>query len=185
MMNLQGAPQRLLLPCRDVDAKNQALDTVCARLHQLKQGFGLLALRGALLSNINVAENLWLSVNWHRQHTADSILLGLQQRFVSLGYDEHASERLLKARPAHLSATDLRAVLLVRALLMEPKILLADNDWFAGVLFADRDLMQRAEPLITHCHWWVFSDDIGAPTHEVDWTSCELSVFLNELNNES
>jgi ABC-type histidine transport system ATPase subunit len=185
MMDLHGASQRLLLHCRDAEAKNQALDAVCARLHQLKRGFGLLALRGALLSNINVAENLWLSVNWHRQQAADSILLTLQQRLSSLGYDEQASERLLKARPAHLSATDLRAALLVRALIMEPSILLADNDWFAGVLFADRDLMQRAEPLIAHCHWWVFSDDVGAPTSEIDWISCELSAFLNELQNES
>ncbi len=185
MMDLQAAPQRLLVHCRDLDAKNQALDAVCARLHQLKQGFGLLALRGALLSNINVAENLWLCANWHRQQAADSILLVLQQYLAGLGYDEQASARLLQARPAHLSATDLRAVLLVRALLMEPSILLVDNDWFAGALFADRDLMQRAEPLIAHCHWWVFSDDLGAPTHEVDWTSCELLAFLNELQNES
>ncbi|MFC7421853.1 hypothetical protein ACFQNF_18490 [Iodobacter arcticus] len=176
--------QRLLLHCSDAAQKNQALDTVCALLHQRGQVFGLLALRGALLSNINVAENLWLGMNWHRQQSAEAILPVLQQQLVRLGFDEHRGARLLNARPAQLNATDLRAVLLLRALLMEPAILLADNDWFTGVLYADRDLMQRAEPLIAHCHWWVFSDDLGDPTREVDWVPCDLLTLLNELNNE-
>jgi ABC-type uncharacterized transport system YnjBCD ATPase subunit len=180
-----SAAQRLLLHFRDAEEKNQALDAVCALLHQRSQAFGLLALRGALLSNINVAENLWLCANWHRQQSAEAVLPILQQQLARLGLDEQRGARLLKARPAQLNSTDLRAVLLLRALLMEARILLADNDWFMGVLYADRDLMQRAEPLIAHCHWWVFSDDLGEPTPEVDWVHCDLAALLNELNNES
>ncbi|STQ91048.1 hypothetical protein [Iodobacter fluviatilis] len=176
--------RRLLLACRDAEEKNQALDTVCAFLHQRKQPFGLLALRGALLSNINVAENLWLCANWHRQQSAEAVLPVLQQQLAKLGYEHANGARILAARPAQLSATDLRAVILARALLMEPAIMLADNDWFAGVLHADRDLMQRAGPLIAHCHWWVLSDDQGEPVSDVDWQRCDLSMLLNEFKNE-
>ncbi|NHQ88581.1 hypothetical protein HA050_21005 [Iodobacter sp. HSC-16F04] len=176
--------QRLLLACRDAEEKNQAIDTVCAFLHQRKQPFGLLVLRGALLSNINVAENLWLCVNWHRQQSAGDVLPVLQQQLARLGYEHAHAARLLAARPAQLNTTDLRAVILLRALLMEPVVLLVDNDWFAGVLYADRDLMQRAEPLIAHCHWWVLSDDQGEPVPNVDWQRCDLSMLLNEFKNE-
>jgi ABC-type uncharacterized transport system ATPase subunit len=176
---MSNAPQRLLLLCKNSKERNLALDQACYLLRKyLKHPWGLLALNGGLLSNINVLENLWLIPSWHNSQSSAEILTNLQSILSQLNINEQNAAELLAARPANLSSTETRTALLLRALLLKPEVLLIDHDWFLGLKQADRDLYQHALPLLAHCDWWVFSDDIEAPSSDAVWSTQDALIFL-------
>ncbi|WP_293931035.1 hypothetical protein [Iodobacter sp.] len=178
---MSNAPQRLLLLCKHSGERNLALDQACYLLRKyLKRPWGLLALSGGLLSNINVLENLWLIPSWQNNQSSTEILTNLQSILSQLNINEQNAAKLLVARPANLSNTETRVALLLRALLLSPEILLIDHDWFLGLKQVDRDLYQRALPLLAHCDWWVFSDDIEAPSNDAAWSTQDALTFLAE-----
>ena len=174
--------QRLLLQCENEQAEHTAIDALCRWLRRHTEAhFGLLMLRGALISNINVAENLWLMCSWHSAHKPAILLAELRKHLAALAIADDEAEELLCKRPSDLSLHEIRITLLLRSLMITPQVLIFESDWFAGHGHADRELMRLATPLLAHCHWWVVTDDADVPQTGMDWTAYDIHFFLNEL----
>jgi predicted ABC-type transport system involved in lysophospholipase L1 biosynthesis ATPase subunit len=84
---------------------------------------------GGLLSNLRVLENLLLPASYHYNGNAAE----LEQRAVGLlsdfGLDEAATRVLAAKMPSHLSHGERLLAAFVRAVLMEPRVMVYDSLW--------------------------------------------------------
>lgn len=157
------------LICHDPEDKESCLDYCCALAHSRQQRLSLLSLYGPLISNINIAENLWLSIDWHQRIATETLLEKVRDLFETLGYVPAVIDAILSARPSALEPHDLRAVLLVRAGLLKPDIVVIDGDWFHGTQSSDRQLFQRAQLSFNSAAWLVVSEAEEIPLPDEAW----------------
>lgn len=112
----------------------------------------------ALISNITVFENLWTPLAWRYgcsparlRSTLSELLDHVAPELCFSTYDLHS---LLPKRPNELSLVQRCSVILIRALLLQPKLILLSPEWLADLLAAEMnspllDLMNSSFPQAT------------------------------------
>jgi len=103
---------------------------------------------GGLISNLKAWENLVLPAWYHRGRAAPDVEGEVVTLFRRLGYDEAALRARMGRLPDQLTLHDKRAVALVRAMLMEPEVLIYDFI-FAGL---ERDAAEHMMQLTREFH---------------------------------
>lgn len=127
-----------------------------ANLHALReterlaqfQRIGVVPEDGGLVSNLKAWENLMLPVWYHHETAAREVERDVLKIFSKLGQDEDGLRRWLGRLPDQLSLPEKRSVALVRAMLMQPDILIYDSI-FTGL---ERDTAQRLMGLTREYH---------------------------------
>jgi len=90
---------------------------------------------GGLFANFNVWENIWTPVTYHRPDAAAGLVELVRAAFEELGLEAH---RVAALRPEELSEPDRRLVAFVRAVALEPELVVIDS------LFDDLDARDSA-----------------------------------------
>lgn len=106
---------------------------------QLFRRIGVVPEDGGMISNLKAWENLLLPAWYHRGITAREAERDVVTIFRQLGLDEADLKKRMGRLPDQLTLYEKRAVALVRAMLMEPDILIYDFI-FAGL---DREAARR------------------------------------------
>lgn len=112
------------------------------------QRIGVVPEDGGLISNLKAWENLMLPAWYHHGTTARAAEQKVVELFGKLGQDEDGLRRWMGQLPDGLSLHEKRAVALVRAMLMQPDVLIYDS-LFAGL---ERDATQRLMDLTREFH---------------------------------
>jgi ABC-type lipoprotein export system ATPase subunit len=82
---------------------------------------------GGLLANLRVADNLLLPLRWLRNADTSGALIRAQRWMMELGIDPARCAALGDAMPEALTVFETRAVAWVRALLLNPEVLVLDR----------------------------------------------------------
>lgn len=102
--------------------------------------------RGVLISNLRVWENLALPAWYHHDEGPGQLEPALRELLLPLGWDNERLHGFLESLPQVLSAADRRVAQLLRCLLAEPALVLADADWW-------RQLAQKGDlATLFECH---------------------------------
>lgn len=144
-------------------------DGVCLQLQQSGTPFALLQVHAALISNINVRENLLLMSTWSTAQDAAQSMAQLSDLVAGWGLSHDLVDRLLLRRPAQLTDSELRLAVLLRAALVQPQVLVLLPDWF-GHPPTDDDpwwLLQRQH--FAHCAWCFVCDQKGVEPVSENW----------------
>ncbi len=164
--------QRLCFIAHDDDEADALLDAACLS----QANAALIHSHGALINNISVAENLLLVSCWHKRQAIDPLLQRAQSILQQwLPTDHHCQGWLLK-RPAELLEEQRRLIVLLRAALSEPELLLIAHDWFnVRGKSKDRSAVVLREHF-TLCRWWWFCTETESATHE-NWHTITRDVW--------
>lgn len=155
--------RRIWVDCSGFQSSDH-LDRVCQIL--LKRGFGVVVLDdcpGALISNISILENLWLPQAWCRHTSSAHFRLGLSKLddviAPMLPQSWPALTDLLLLRPGQLSSQQRSLVVLLRAVLMEPELVLLSSDWISGLVDSfGHTLMEMMHLLLSRPSWLAFDE---------------------------
>jgi predicted ABC-type transport system involved in lysophospholipase L1 biosynthesis ATPase subunit len=109
---------------------------------------GVVPAHGGLISNLKAWENLLLPAWYHRGLTAEQAERPVAEILDQLGPGEAGLKQRMGELPGQLSLYERRVVALVRAMLMEPDILIYDFT-FTGL---ERDAAQRLMKLTGEFH---------------------------------
>jgi phospholipid/cholesterol/gamma-HCH transport system ATP-binding protein len=112
------------------------------------QRVGVVPEYGGLISNLKAWENLVLPAWYHRGRAAPDLEREVVTLFGRLGIDEAGLRARMGRLPDQLTLQDRRAVALVRAMLLEPEVLIYDFV-FAGL---ERDAAERMMRLAREFH---------------------------------
>lgn len=160
---------RLLLAGHEAVSSVAITDAVCGQLHQSASPFALLQVHAALISNINVRENLLLTSTWSLVRDAAQTSKQLEAMVADWGLSRDTMDRLLQRRPAQLTDNELRLVVLMRAALVQPRVLLLLPDWF-GHPPSDEEpwwVLQRQH--FGQCAWCFVCDQRGVEPLSENW----------------
>ncbi len=144
VMTGASAPQsgRVDLARRDVLALTEQ-----QRLEWLQQ-VGTVPHDGGLISNLKAWENIVLPVWYHRGTAAAEIEKTVVTIFQTLGLEDEVLRHLMRRLPDQLSVTERRWVAMVRAMIMEPPIMIYDAP-FTGV---EREAATRMLKVLLEFH---------------------------------
>lgn len=168
-----AAGARWHICCQNDEHKQRTLDRI-SRLSQA-QGYlcALLTPTGSLVSNIDIAENLWLSVCWHKPSRRAEVLPLARTLLAEFGLSADAIDQLLQARPAALSDEEKGAVVLVRAgvmhALLGSVVLLCEEDWFSSAQNDERSQFATAQRWLAPMPWLLVSDRYACQKPEAGW----------------
>lgn len=115
-----------------------ALDT--AALNRLRSRMGVISPESVLISNLKVIENVALPVMYHTKASFDSVMEKASGLLDSVGYTEDPW-----ALPGHLPLDLRKAVMVARALAMEPRIIITE-DLAEGL--TDKELADLTELIV-------------------------------------
>lgn len=169
-----AAAQHHALLCRDESEREPWLDRICLLLQQQAIRYGLLHQQGALISNLSALDNVLLPSGWRQLQTPAQQHVNMCHWFAALGYPSETSLQWLRKRPNQLSSEQLRAAIMVRALLAEPTVLLCDELWFVEQNRGELALLQRAEDLWPTCCWLLVYADAVPILPGRSWQQHEL-----------
>ncbi len=93
-------------------------------LKPLRRKMAFVFERKGILSNLSISENLLLPLNYHFPDTSK---VEKQNRIEALFNHFGLDKKILQARPARLHPQTLKMILLIRAFIMEPEIILYDK----------------------------------------------------------
>jgi hypothetical protein len=182
-----AAGQRLALHCRDEDQREHWLDTLCNDLHAQHQRVAVLSLHGALIGNLSAHDNILLPASWRQRDSDSELQQRLGSALLQLGYGDALTDTAaailpswLQRRPAQLSSEQVRVTVLARALLLEPQVLLCDEQWFVEQNPIELALLQRAETFWAAQAWLLLHVDAATALPGQAWQQHELSEWLME-----
>ncbi|MGZ3253678.1 MAG: hypothetical protein ACXU7D_05165 [Burkholderiaceae bacterium] len=84
---------------------------------------------GGLISNLRVGENMILPAVYHFDTLPEKLETGIVSILAELGYDNIAATALLAKLPADLTVFERRLVSFVRAVILEPAVIVYDSLW--------------------------------------------------------
>lgn len=151
-MSVAAPCRRLRLPC-SADAVPAELDHLCGWLRRQAVPYGYLSLQAPLIANLTLLENLWLPHAWRSGCSRQAVLRRLEALApgVDLG---------LQRRPATLAAEEVERLVVLRAALGRPRVVVVDPGWSSwdgvvGLLEAATWWMPAAEldPLLQAQGW--------------------------------
>jgi ABC-type transporter Mla maintaining outer membrane lipid asymmetry ATPase subunit MlaF len=93
-------------------------------LKEVRKNLAFVFERKGILSNLSISENLLLPLNFHYPDTTDE---EKQNRIDKLFDHFGIHKKILSERPARLHPQTLKMILLIRAFIMKPEIILYDN----------------------------------------------------------
>lgn len=134
---------RVLIDCGNASCAD-AMDNLVklCRMHQI--GVSVLDSRASsLISNISVFENLWIQSAWHngcspvRLRTILSELLDLVTPELFDAQEELYG--LLHKRPSELSPYQRCSVVLLRAMLIKPRLVVISSEWLADLMGSEKN----------------------------------------------
>ena len=114
-----------------------------ARMHQISVSV-LDSNSASLISNISVFENLWIQSAWMdgcspiRLRSILSELLGRVNP--ELGYCQQSLACLLNKRPSELSVDQRCSIVLIRAMLAKPRLVLLKSEWLVSMLVFEQNV---------------------------------------------
>lgn len=97
---------------------------------------------GGLISNLKVWENIVLPALYHRVAGLDELQKQAERIFGALGFEGKALKVLMGRLPGPLSSYEKKIISLVRAMLMEPEIIIYDS-LFDGLGAEPRERLRR------------------------------------------
>lgn len=177
-----AAGHRQVLHCADLPQREQLIDQLCQQLQAKQQRYALLLGHGALISNLSTIDNVLLAAAWQPHCNMQALLQRMHEHLATLGFASAASQQWLSKRPSQLSAEQTRAAVMVRALLLEPTVLVCDESWFVDLGRNEMQLLARAEPLWQQCSWLVVGTGAVENLPAADWHHVELPSLHNELS---
>jgi ABC-type nitrate/sulfonate/bicarbonate transport system ATPase subunit len=178
-----GAGLHHALLCHDESQREEWLDRICQQLQQQSIRYGLLHQQGALISNLSALDNVLLPSAWQRQLSPTLLQENMCQWFRALGYPDEQAIAWLRKRPNQLTSEQLRAAIIVRALLAAPTVLLCDELWFVEQNRAELALLQRAEALWPRCCWLLVYADAVPILPERYWQQHELPSLMETVTS--
>jgi phospholipid/cholesterol/gamma-HCH transport system ATP-binding protein len=93
----------------------------------LLRRIGFVPVRGGIVSNLKVWENILLPVGYHRGLRSAEVEPKVVQIYETLGFTGQSLDRYMSRPGGTLSVYEMRIVCLVRALLMEPEVMVYDS----------------------------------------------------------
>ncbi|WP_028451183.1 hypothetical protein [Chitinilyticum aquatile] len=116
------------------ESVEQHIDRLAA--HWRKQSGGYVSVqegRAVLISNLRIWENLALPAWYHLGQDPAQLEPHLLRMLEPLGWDDERIQNFVASLPQALSAADRRLAQLMRGLLANPLLLMADADWWRQV----------------------------------------------------
>ena len=154
----------------------QAASRICRQLRAGQQAYAVLQTDAAFLSNLNMAQNLVLPCSWRQPQSAAQILQQAAQHFQAWQPDGPALSALLPLRPYELSETSRRWLVLLQAVLCQPRVLLLLPDWFAELPLADAPWWQLQQRVFASQQWLYLASRPATLTPAVAWLNGQLGA---------
>ena len=180
LLPLQQLPQgsRWLYRGQNLVEKESVIDQLCAHANAEQLSYGLLSLKGALVSHLSLAENIWLPIGWRLPRRLGSVAHRARELLQCLGYNSDRASELLQSRYRDLTPLEAQAGILIRALILEPHLLIFDADWFARAQQQQQQPWQQTMAQLNGAAWIVVADAEQPLPSGNQWTSIAPGALL-------
>jgi len=177
------ASQRIWVDCSGANPTDE-LDRVCRIF--LRQGLCVAVLDdcpGALISNISILENLWLPHAWHHGLSRSQFqaqlagLVDVMSPFLSKSVSDMCE--LLRRRPGEVSPQQRSLVVLMRAVLMSPELVLLSSAWISGLVDSSGQmLLKMMHNWLSTASWLAFDEiEPSVDILSTGWSRTQLLYF--------